>query len=102
MFLSNLYYGKHTNRPFDEKAIDADPGFVDLALKVTGERPRFVPKGGFAHDGFVLKYRPRPGSPLIGAGCWCRIGGEHDLVGNPPWRGRWDDRGDRVTGGFCF
>ena len=83
VFLSNLYYGKHINRPFDERAIDADPGFVDLALKVTGERPRFVPKGGFAHDGFVLRFRPRPGSPLIGAGVLVPDRGEHDLVGNP-------------------
>jgi hypothetical protein len=87
VFENNLYWGVHNNVPDDPKAVRKDPLFVD-----PGE-----PQAGMEA---LLGYRPRAGSPCIGAGLIIPGNGGRDMagarlaMGKPPSIGAFEYSGE--------
>jgi hypothetical protein len=81
-FLNNVYYGTHTNRPADEKAILADPKFTALILPIP-QRDASSVKKGFKDDSYLRNFQPQKNSPCAGKGLLIPNNGGHDLLGQP-------------------
>ena len=80
-FLNNVYYGTHTNRPADEKAITANPQFATAALKTVPRRDASSVKKGFKDDSYLRNFQPQKDSPCAGKGLLIPNNGGHDLLG---------------------
>jgi hypothetical protein len=79
---NNVYYGTHTNRPADEKAILADPKFTALILPIP-QRDASSVKKGFKDDSYLRNFQPQKDSPCAGKGLLIPNNGGHDLLGQP-------------------
>jgi hypothetical protein len=80
IFLNNLYFGTHADRPADEKAVTADPKFAAMALAVP-RRGAVSVNHGFRKDSYILNFHLQKDSPCIGKGILIPDNGGRDLIG---------------------